>query len=192
MQVKVKLLKKGHKKTLAAMLLLASVQSILFAQIPTAYSEEVDINGKPIHNKVVKDIYNAYPKAIKEKNGVTIVGDDLDVKSISIKEAEKLLRKKNISLNKKHSGITILTNTKGEVVYIGRNLTPSEIEKQKQIIQKREDDLKNAESITLPYGEKTITQNTKEKKISSLARLQGEIKKTRTQKVTIKTEKSKK
>jgi len=88
------------------------------------YSVEVDLVGNPV---VKEKPENVYPKTVKEKNGIKIIGDDLDVKTISIKEARKLLRKKNISLDKTHKHITILKNTKDEVVYVAKNLTKSEI-----------------------------------------------------------------
>lgn len=192
MQAKSKLLKQS-KKNILTVLLLASVQSVLFAQISTAYSEEVDINGKPVCNLVKKDIYNAYPKAIKEKNGVTIVGESLDIKSMSIKEAEQLLKKKNITIDKKHKNITILKNTKNEVVYIGKNLTPAEIENQKNIIQKREDSMKNAESISLFLAnDKELIVNKKDNSNTAVNHLKSKIKRTREQIVTTKTKSSEK
>jgi len=140
--------------------------------ITNAYSQELDLNEKELPAKKIQ-----FAKTVKEKNGIRIVGDDLDVKTLSIKEARKLLKSKNITVDKKHKKITILKNTKGQVVYIGKNMTPKEVQKVKDNIEANYDlmhpskkvltkkaTIQKSENVNvLEYMEKTSAKRAKQK-----------------------------
>lgn len=174
------------KKILLPLALIGSINLYASLAVFETYSEEVDVNGNTVYNtEVIKD--DDYPKTVREKGNITIIGDDLNVKKISIKEAEKLLKKSNISKNSKHPNITILKNTKGEVVYVGKNLTDKEVQRIKEVIAAKKKLPANTFHQTYnPYGSITIgnkeeKKNVPEKKISTVEPIKIEVTETKNQ-----------
>ena len=73
-----------------------------------------------------------FAQVVTERNGIRIIGDDIDVKRMSIKEAEELLGQKDIAKLYLHRDIDIIKNAKGEVVYVGHNLNEKDLARYKK------------------------------------------------------------
>ena len=122
--------------------IVATSLSTLLASENIIYTQELVINTNgqlvlliPEQNSTKEPVYNKeyFSKTTKEKEGITIVGNNIDIKHMSIKDAEVLLKKPNMRINPTPKDITIIKNTKGEIVYIAQGISAVEAE----TIQKR-------------------------------------------------------